>query len=414
MSKMDEARERINAIDKKMVSLFEARMDAARELADYKREHGLKIEDVNREQALIAKNSGYIKNDEYKPYYENFQNAVMGISKSYQHRLLGGYDVIIERGALGSADKYFNLKRKVLIVTDDGVPQEYARTIADLSDEALTIVIPAGERSKNFDNYIKILEALVGADFTRSDCIVAVGGGVVGDISSFAAATYMRGIDFYNVPTTVLSQVDSSVGGKTAIDFCGFKNTVGAFHRPSCVLIDPDTLKTLDKRQISNGLCESLKMAATCDKELFCLFESFDPTERIDEIITRSISIKKSIVDADEEETGLRRVLNFGHTVGHAIESNCPELLHGECVGLGMLYMCSPDVKKRIKSVLLKLNLPVNVDIPFEKISEALFHDKKTSGSMITTVYVDSIGSYRFLSEETKEFSRRIEGEWNK
>ena len=337
----------------------------------------------------------------------------MGISKSYQHRLLGGYDVIIGRGKLRGADKYFNLKRKVLIVTDDGVPQEYARTIADLSDEALTVVIPAGEKSKNFETCKKILEALVGADFTRSDCIVAVGGGMVGDLAGFAAATYMRGIDFYNVPTTVLSQVDSSVGGKTAIDFCEYKNTIGVFFAPKCVLIDLDTLKTLDKRQISNGLCEALKMAATCDKELFDIFEKDDPFERIDEITVRSVGIKKSIVDADEKETGLRRVLNFGHTVGHAIESNCPKLLHGECVGLGMLYMCSPDVKKRIKSVLLKLNLPVSADIPFERISEALFHDKKASGSMITTVYVDRIGSYRFLSEETKEVSRRIKGEWN-
>ena len=326
----------------------------------------------------------------------------------------GGYDIIIERGALNTADKYFNLSRKVLIVTDDGVPQEYARAVADLSEEALTVVIPAGEKSKNFDNYRKILEVLTGADFTRTDCIVAVGGGVVGDLAGFAAATYMRGIDFYNVPTTVLSQVDSSVGGKTAIDFCGFKNTVGAFYPPQCVLIDPDTLGTLDSRQISNGLIEAVKIAATCDSELFSLFENGNPREKIDEIISRAVILKKDVVEADERESGLRRVLNFGHTVGHAIESNSPALLHGECVGLGMLYMCSKGVQERIKAVLKDLNLPVTADISFESIKEALSHDKKETGSKITTVFVDSIGSYRFVLEEISEFLDKLKEEWER
>lgn len=326
---------------------------------------------------------------------------------------LGGYSIVIERGAIAKADKYFDLSRRVLIVTDDGVPPEYSKTVADLSGEALTVVIPAGERSKNFDNYRKILEALVGADFTRSDCVVAVGGGVVGDIAGFAAATYMRGIDFYNVPTTVLSQVDSSVGGKTAIDFCGYKNTVGAIYPPKCVLIDPDTLKTLDSRQISNGLAEAIKMSATSDAVLFDIFENNDPIEYIDVIIPRAVSIKKTVVEADERESGLRRVLNFGHTVGHAIESTCPYLYHGECVGLGMLNMCSSDVKKRIENVLKKLNLPTKADIPFELLIEPLTHDKKSAGSMITTVYVEKIGTFKFIKEDIEDFIKRIEGEWS-
>lgn len=327
---------------------------------------------------------------------------------------LGGYNIVIERGALQKANKYFNLSRKVLIVTDDGVPREYSETIADLSAEALTVVVPAGEKSKSFDRYIKILEALVGADFARSDCVVAVGGGVVGDMAGFAAATYMRGIDFYNVPTTVLSQVDSSVGGKTAIDFLGLKNIVGAFYPPACVLIDPDTLKTLDARQVSNGLCEALKMAATCDGNLFSLFEKERPTDNIDEIITRAISIKIKVVEADERENGLRRVLNFGHTVGHAVESNCPQFLHGECVGIGMLYMCSPTVKERIKSVLERLNLPTSADIPPENIREALFHDKKATDESITTVFVNEIGSYLFEKEEKSVLFERIKKEWER
>ncbi|MBR4910929.1 MAG: 3-dehydroquinate synthase [Clostridia bacterium] len=437
MSNLDESREKIGEIDKQIADLFEKRMDVVGVIAEYKREHDLRVEDVARERTLIRDNCAYIKNSAYKPYYTEFQNAVLDVSKAYQHRLLsgirtpsggenvaktvisvktalGGYDIIVERGSLNKADKYFDLKRKVLIVTDDGVPGEYAEALANLSEEALTLVIKAGEPSKNFDNYKRIIEALVGADFTRTDCIVAVGGGVVGDMAGFAAATYMRGIDFYNVPTTVLAQVDSSVGGKTAIDFCGYKNILGSFYPPKCVIVDTNTLKTLEKRQISNGLAESLKMAATCDEKLFSIFENDDPIERIDEIIIRSIGIKKSIVDADEHESGLRRVLNFGHTVGHAIESNCPELLHGECVGIGMLHMCSPQVKERIKSALNKLNLPTYAEVPFEKAQKAILHDKKTAGDKITTVFVDDIGSYRFLNEETKAFSDRIKREWNK
>lgn len=326
----------------------------------------------------------------------------------------GGYDVVIERGILNSANRHLNLKRKVLVVTDSGVPEEYSRIISDMAEESLVLVIPEGESSKNIDNYKMILEALVCADFTRSDCIVAVGGGVVGDLAGFTAATYMRGIDFYNVPTTVLSQVDSSVGGKTAIDFSGYKNTVGSFYPPKCVIIDPDTLKTLDARQVSNGLCEALKMAATCDSELFSFFEKGDVTDNICEIITRSIKIKRKIVESDERETGLRRVLNFGHTLGHAIESNNSELLHGECVGIGMLYMCSLPVRERIKNALIKLGLPVTSGVSFDKISDAVIHDKKSSGDTITTVYVDEIGSYEFKEEQISRFLEDIKGEWGK
>ena len=150
----------------------------------------------------------------------------------------GGYNIYLERGAINRANEYFNLDRNVLVVTDSGVPREYAEAVAAGAKESIIIVFPEGEASKNFDTYKSILEALVKGDFTRTDCVVAVGGGVTGDMAGFAAATFMRGIDFYNIPTTVLSQVDSSVGGKTAIDFDGYKNIVGAFHQPKgkCLL----------------------------------------------------------------------------------------------------------------------------------------------------------------------------------
>ena len=197
----------------------------------------------------------------------------------------GGYNIYLERGAINRANEYFNLDRNVLVVTDSGVPREYAEAVAAGAKESIIIVFPEGEASKNFDTYKSILEALVQGDFTRTDCVVAVGGGVTGDMAGFAAATFMRGIDFYNIPTTVLSQVDSSVGGKTAIDFDGYKNIVGAFHQPKGVIIDPDTLKTLPDRQISNGLAEAVKMALTHDAELFEMLEKDDCN--IDAVIER-------------------------------------------------------------------------------------------------------------------------------
>lgn len=317
----------------------------------------------------------------------------------------GSYDIYLERGALTRVGEYFNLNRKVLIVTDSGVPQEYADTVAEQCKTPFKFVFEQGEKSKNFDTYKVILETLVKSDFTRTDCVVAVGGGVTGDMAGFAASTYMRGIDFYNIPTTVLSQVDSSVGGKTAIDFDGYKNIIGAFWQPKGVLIDSDTLKTLPKRQISNGLAEALKMAVTFDVELFSLFENEDPIENIDTVIKRSIELKRDVVQKDEKESGLRKVLNFGHTVGHAIESNTPSLYHGECVALGTLPMCTKTVRNRIIKVLEKLNLPYNIDLDIEKIIDAMKHDKKASGDKISVITVEQIGDFDITDLNFNDFA---------
>ncbi len=323
-----------------------------------------------------------------------------------------GYDIILERGALSRIGEHLDLKRKVLIVTDSGVPFEYADRVRSFCDEPFIVTLPEGEGSKNMDNYTRLLEALVKNNFTRTDCVVAVGGGVVGDLSGFVASTFMRGIDFYNIPTTVLSQVDSSIGGKTAIDFMGIKNIVGAFYPPKKVVIDPDTLKTLPKRQISNGLAEALKMSLTSDKELFSLFENGNIEENLDLIIEKSLYIKKSVVEEDEREAGLRRVLNFGHTLAHAIESanNMENLYHGECVSLGMLYMCSESVRKRLLPVLRKLCLPTELKASADLLREACRHDKKLSGEMLTIVYVENIGSFELRTIPFSELEEIVKG----
>jgi 3-dehydroquinate synthase len=227
--------------------------------------------------------------------------------------------------------------------------------------------------------------------FTRGDCVVAVGGGVVGDLAGFVASAYMRGVDFYNVPTTLLSQVDSSIGGKVAVDLGGYKNIVGAFYQPKRVLIDPELLLTLDIRQIRAGLAEALKMATTSDPLLFEMFENDEYLNDIEEIILRSLLIKRRIVEHDVHESGERRILNFGHTVGHAIESTS-DLLHGECVALGMLYMCAQDVKERLFSIIDDMGLPVEREINKDALFEYILRDKKANGDNITITFVNEIG----------------------
>ena len=316
------------------------------------------------------------------------------------------YDIIIEHGALAKAGEYLNLNRKILIVTDDGVPSVYAETVAKQCKSPVKITVSQGENSKGFATLELLCKTMLENGFTRTDAVVAVGGGVVGDLSGFAAATFMRGIDFYNIPTTLLSSVDSSIGGKTAINLGGVKNIVGAFHQPKRVLIDPDTLKTLPKRQIANGLSEAIKMAATFDAELFQWMENADLLSNLDHIIERSLMIKKSVVECDEKESGLRRVLNFGHTIGHGIESdeNLHGLYHGECVALGMIPMCEGTIRERLLAVLKKAGLPTSFVCDPERVYEAVTHDKKADGNQIHLIYLPEIGSYEMKKTSLSDF----------
>ena len=316
----------------------------------------------------------------------------------------GRYDIVLEQGALKKAGQLLDLDRRVLIVTDSGTPRHYAGALAAQCKEPLIVTIPGGEASKSIAQFEQLLSAMLRADFTRKDCVAAVGGGVVGDLSAFAASCYMRGIDFYNIPTTLLSQVDSSVGGKTAVNLDGVKNIVGTFCQPRRVLIDPETLQSLDPRQLHAGLAEAIKMAATFDPELFALIEASESLQDdLPEIIRRSLCIKRDVVEQDPKEHGLRKVLNFGHTVGHAIESfHKGTMLHGECVSLGMLPMCSAPVRARLKKVLEKYQLPTQIAQTRQQLLPYLLHDKKMGTGRISVVFVEEIGSFtlRELSPE--------------
>ena len=315
-----------------------------------------------------------------------------------------GYDIILKRGCLRNLHQFTNVQnRKVFVLTDSGVPAQYAQTVAAQCPASTVYTVPQGEGSKSLKVYGQVLQAMLDFGMTRKDLLVAVGGGVVGDLGGFCAATFMRGIEFAQCPTTTLSQVDSSIGGKTAVDLGETKNIVGAFWQPCVVLIDPDTLDTLPRRQYVNGLAEALKAGIIADPELFALFEKGHVEDNIEEIIYRSLQVKKRVVEQDERETGMRACLNFGHTIGHGIEAvkgirgrRTNGLYHGECVALGMLPMIEDkQLVKRTRAVMRTLGLPVRTGVDKHKVLGYMQHDKKSRGDSITVIKVPGLGCWR-------------------
>ena len=424
---LEQARKEINEIDKAMAELFVRRMRAAEAVAKYKKEHGIAILDEKREAEILERSIDLIDDENIRGYYLDFLKENMSLSKKYQAKfidetqnaiyknitVLGKYNISIGRGLVKHAKELFDLDRNVIIVTDSGVPKEYSQIVAKQCKEAKIITIPEGEGSKSVEEFTNILNEMLAFDMTRGDCVVAVGGGVVGDLAGFAAASFMRGIDFYNIPTTLLSQVDSSIGGKTAINLGGVKNIVGAFYQPKAVIIDPDLLKTLPDRQIRSGLAEAIKMAMTSDEELFKLIENCEISDEIlEKIIIASLKIKKTIVEADERESGLRKVLNFGHTLGHGIEAvSGGDLYHGECVALGMQVVCSKEVKARLIPLLEKIGLPTKFEGDTETAISLIIHDKKNDKSKLSCIFVDKIGSFRIEKMDPIDFCNLVRKE---
>lgn len=313
------------------------------------------------------------------------------------------YDIILKRGALENLYQFARLDRRVAIVTDSGVPEAYARRVADQCQDTRIITVPQGEASKSLKSLETVLRQMLDFGMGRGDLVVAVGGGVVGDLAGFAASIYMRGVDFINCPTTTLSMIDSSIGGKTAVDLGDTKNIVGTFWQPKLVIVDPDTLSTLPQRHFVNGLAEAVKAALLADPELFSIFEQGDVDARIDEIIYRCLRFKKNIVEQDETEQGMRKALNFGHTLGHGIEAvrgikgrRTTGLYHGECVALGMLPMIeSKTLQKRVRAVYRRLGLPLRASYDKQKVLAEMLHDKKAQAGQITLIKVPGLGCWR-------------------
>lgn len=310
------------------------------------------------------------------------------------------YNVHIGSGMIntaGSTMKDLCLSGKVLIISDDNVAPLWLDTVkSSLNENGFDVyefIIPHGEESKNANNLISILNFAAENNFSRSDTFLALGGGVVGDLCGFAAAVYMRGIGFVQLPTSLLAAVDSSVGGKTAIDLDSGKNLAGAFHQPKLVICDTDCFETLPKEEFANGMGEVIKYGMFCDSELLdMLTDEFD----IKEIVARCVTIKARVVEADEFEKGERAFLNFGHTVAHAIELlSGYSIPHGSAVAAGMVAITKACVKKGIceaealdilLSLLKKFNLPEKFDFGIDEIYNATLRDKKNANGKITLV----------------------------
>ncbi len=310
------------------------------------------------------------------------------------------YKVHIGSGIIstaGSEMKALDLSGKVLIVSDDNVAPLWLDTVrtslTETGFEVFDFVIPHGEESKNAVNLLSILNFAAENNFSRSDTFVALGGGVVGDLCGFAAAVYMRGIGFVQLPTSLLAAVDSSVGGKTAIDLDSGKNLAGAFYQPKLVICDTDCFETLPEEEFSNGMGEVIKYGMFCDNELLDMLNGeFD----IKEIVARCVTIKAKVVEADEFEKGERAFLNFGHTIAHAIELLSGYTVpHGSAVAAGMVAITKACVEKGIcekealdilLSLLTKFNLPEKFDFETNEIYNATLKDKKNSNGKITLV----------------------------
>ena len=322
----------------------------------------------------------------------------MGIHFKVAH---GKSDIYIERNIRKKILKYANLDRRVLVLCDDGIPYEYVETIRKQCGIPFVKIIPHGEKSKSLDMVEQLCAFLYGAGFDKNDLIFAVGGGVIGDLAGFIASIYLGGIEVISLPTTTLSQIDSSIGGKTAVNFKGTKNLVGSFYQPSKVFIDLNTLSTLTRRQYYSGIIEALKAGMIRDPDLYSLFvkNKVDfleevPPEDLEEVIERALYVKRDVVEEDEKELGIRKILNFGHTIGHAIEGlYMGKYYHGECVGLGMLMVLeNKELRNQLREILKKMDMPVQVECSVEELMPYLVKDKKFDGKMMSLVQVDEIG----------------------
>lgn len=342
-----------------------------------------------------------------------------------------GYPIHIatDYGGLDKAVTAAGISGKMVLITDSNVDKYQAQECMDvLLSNGYNVskhVIEAGEKSKNLDTVRKIYEHLVSLKLDRSASLIALGGGVTGDITGFVASTFLRGINFIQVPTTLLAQADSSVGGKVGVDFMGNKNIVGTFYQPKFVYLNVNSLKTLPKRELQSGLAEVVKHGIITDSDFYEYVDYnvnriFLYDKKVLQYISKmNCSIKGSVVEQDEKESGLRAILNFGHTIGHAVESVSDfELLHGECVSIGMvgafklaqyLGMVNEQETAKITTTLEKIGLPVRASgFDEEHVYNQMFFDKKVKGGKLVFVLPKAIGSVIQCVVDDEELIRRV------
>ena len=336
------------------------------------------------------------------------------------------YDVCIQRGLLPQVGEYIRNVAggmTAAIVTDDTVDALYGEVLRESLQaqgyRVVKFVIPHGESSKNAANYIALLNYLAEQSVTRTDCIVALGGGVPGDLAGFTAATYLRGVSFVQIPTTLLAMVDSSVGGKTAIDLDAGKNLAGAFYQPDLVLCDTDVLQSLPADVFADGCAEVIKYGIILDEELFDrLKQPIYP--QLEQVIARCVQIKRDVVMQDERDLGLRQLLNFGHTIGHAVEANSNfAVSHGSAVAIGMCIaaniaaaqnLCSKECAQDIYDMVRAYGLPTNTNYTAEQLSAAAQKDKKRSGDSIHLILPSEIGRCEIHKTPVAQLQDIMEG----
>ena len=336
------------------------------------------------------------------------------------------YDVIIGTDilhTLGSRIQSLLKAEKICVVSDSNVFPLFGQAVLSSLEaagfEIKVFEFPAGESSKNGNTYLNLLNFLAESQITRSDCIVALGGGVVGDLAGFAAATYLRGISYVQVPTTLLAMVDSSVGGKTAIDLTAGKNLCGAFYQPSLVLCDTDTLNTLPEDVFTDGCAEVIKYGVLFDADLISHLEKHTTAFDRETVISRCVAWKRDIVATDEFDRGTRMLLNLGHTIGHGIESASQfAVTHGKAVAIGMAIIarsaaangiCSDETAMRIVQLLKAFHLPTSADFDAETLANTALSDKKRNGSTINLIVPRRVGQCDILPTETDKLKSFIE-----
>lgn len=336
------------------------------------------------------------------------------------------YDILIKKGIIekvGTLIKDVFKEGKIFIITDENVDKFYGEKVEkSLLDEGFLInkiILKPGEETKSFNTLPLIYNKLLDFKLTRKDLIITLGGGVIGDLGGFVASTFLRGVPFIQIPTSLLAQVDSSVGGKVAVDLERGKNLVGSFYQPKMVIIDPNVLDTLEDRYFRDGLGEVIKYGLIRDKNLYNNLKSYsgkdEVLENIEEIIYTCCNIKRVIVERDEKDLGERMVLNFGHTVGHAIEKyyDFKEYTHGECVAIGMYNILKRTEEKgltkniyskEVKEILEKYELPFEVNVDNKDILDTIALDKKNMGKILKVILVREIGNGEIYNTNVEFF----------
>ena len=322
------------------------------------------------------------------------------------------YDVVVLPYLLAEIHQYIEFPNQTMIITDNNIPTTYIEKIRMKAKNCFVYTMLAGEESKSLTEYEAIIKHLLDKRFTKNDLIIALGGGVVGDLAGFVAATYKRGCRFINVPTSTLAMIDSSIGGKVAININQVKNAIGTFYHPEKVLIDLSTLTTLPERHFNNGLIEAIKAGLIGDASLFELFITNQYQLFLEDVIIKAIQVKKKIIEQDLYDKGIRQTLNLGHTIGHALESyHMGKILHGEAVALGLKYVLSPKLNMQLQKILVSMGMNLNYSFQECDLLPFIINDKKINSQGITLVKINQIEKPYLVTINQEQLCHILKGE---